>query len=422
MMRRMTHETRPESFTAKTAREPGDPAAAPPVEAVAPTAHATYGGFWIRFWAYMVDAAILLAAGLPGLAATVFAPASGIGPALDRIATFFAIAYFPAFWARSGSTPGMSVFGLRVVRASDGSGIKPMRAIGRYFALVLALLPLGLGVMWAGLDSRKRGWHDMLAGTVVVRVAPRHGRAATLAAHVAAAIAALAMFLVIPVAVAAVLLGPAMEQSLRETGGELAAAGGDDNGPSSKPARGASASAPFDTTSPTDQVAEMPVEVPHDAPELEALLPTEVMGRQLTSWSVRGVNYMTVGGEMTNEELEALEAELALVGLAVDDFAMANAGRSDVEADPPYLVQVVEIRGIPASDLPLSTAIDFAPADDEFERITLAGKDVWRGTEEMWAQTDHLRGRPYVYSSGDYRFVIATDDEEWAADVLRQLP
>jgi uncharacterized RDD family membrane protein YckC len=30
-----------------------------------------------------------------------------------------------------------------------------------------------LGFIWIGLDARKQGWHDKLAGTVVVR--PRRG-------------------------------------------------------------------------------------------------------------------------------------------------------------------------------------------------------------------------------------------------------
>jgi uncharacterized RDD family membrane protein YckC len=29
---------------------------------------------------------------------------------------------------------------------------------------------LGLGIIWVGIDKKKQGWHDKLAGTVVVKV------------------------------------------------------------------------------------------------------------------------------------------------------------------------------------------------------------------------------------------------------------
>lgn len=41
--------------------------------------------------------------------------------------------------------------------------------IGRYFAYLIAFLPLCLGVIWVGIDKKKQGWHDKLAGTVVIR-------------------------------------------------------------------------------------------------------------------------------------------------------------------------------------------------------------------------------------------------------------
>jgi len=31
------------------------------------------------------------------------------------------------------------------------------------------MLPLFLGIVWVAFDRRKQGWHEKLAGTVVVR-------------------------------------------------------------------------------------------------------------------------------------------------------------------------------------------------------------------------------------------------------------
>jgi uncharacterized RDD family membrane protein YckC len=43
--------------------------------------------------------------------------------------------------------------------------------VGRYFAYFLSTIPLGLGLIWVAFDKRKQGWHDKLAGTVVIKKA-----------------------------------------------------------------------------------------------------------------------------------------------------------------------------------------------------------------------------------------------------------
>jgi uncharacterized RDD family membrane protein YckC len=39
----------------------------------------------------------------------------------------------------------------------------------RYVGLIISIVIFFLGVIWAGFDRRKQGWHDKMAGTVVVR-------------------------------------------------------------------------------------------------------------------------------------------------------------------------------------------------------------------------------------------------------------
>lgn len=77
-------------------------------------------------------------------------------------------AYFPYFWARSGQTPGMRMFGLYVVRDSDGGKISGGQAILRLIGLWVAAIPFYLGYIWVFIDARRRGWHDLIAGTVVI--------------------------------------------------------------------------------------------------------------------------------------------------------------------------------------------------------------------------------------------------------------
>jgi len=45
--------------------------------------------------------------------------------------------------------------------------------IGRYFAYFISTIPLCLGFLWITFDRKKQGWHDKLAGTVVVRTLRR---------------------------------------------------------------------------------------------------------------------------------------------------------------------------------------------------------------------------------------------------------
>ena len=79
------------------------------------------------------------------------------------------LAYFPWFWARDGSTPGMRMFGLRVVRDRDGGPISGGQAILRLIGYWIDGFVFYLGYIWILIDKRKRGWHDLIAGTVVVK-------------------------------------------------------------------------------------------------------------------------------------------------------------------------------------------------------------------------------------------------------------
>ena len=78
------------------------------------------------------------------------------------------IAYFLGFWVWKGATPGKALFGIRIVDAHTGELAQPWRYIVRMVFWILGSLPLWLGQIWVAFDKRKRGWHDLAAGTVVV--------------------------------------------------------------------------------------------------------------------------------------------------------------------------------------------------------------------------------------------------------------
>ena len=73
------------------------------------------------------------------------------------------------FWVERQATPGKLVLGLSIVDAETGGVPTLGRFTLRYVGYLVSALPLGLGYLWAIWDKRKQGWHDKMAGTLVVR-------------------------------------------------------------------------------------------------------------------------------------------------------------------------------------------------------------------------------------------------------------
>ncbi len=106
-----------------------------------------YAGFWIRFVAYLIDAVIM------GVLSVVL-----IG-----------LIYMPIMWAWKGATVGQMVLGMKVVRAADGGPIGAGAAIIRYIGWIISAMIFYLGFIWIAFDSKKQGWADKMAGTVVIK-------------------------------------------------------------------------------------------------------------------------------------------------------------------------------------------------------------------------------------------------------------
>ena len=137
-----------------------------------------YEGLVTRAIAFAVDAAIIdliaLVVGVGvGLALSILSVSNDLQVALLAFggAAFlvWTVAYFAVFWSSTGQTPGNRLMHLQVCR-EDGAVLRPRRALLRFGALVLAALPLFTGFLTVLVDDRRRGLHDMLAGTVVVGV------------------------------------------------------------------------------------------------------------------------------------------------------------------------------------------------------------------------------------------------------------
>lgn len=165
------------------------PSSAPPywqggAQVTGPAPGVEFAGYGARILAYIIDGILL------GIIITVLSLVLGavlVGSTRDNevgalgataitiwvgVTILVGILYFPYFWQQSGQTPGMRMFGIRVVRDRDGGPVGWGGAILRFIGYSINSIVFGLpiGWLWILFDSRRRGWHDLIGGTVVVKV------------------------------------------------------------------------------------------------------------------------------------------------------------------------------------------------------------------------------------------------------------
>ena len=133
-----------------------------------------YAGFWIRVGASIIDTVIVLIIILPILTA-VYGKTYWLDDSLVKGFWDFMFSYLlPAvgvvlFWVYKSATPGKMATKLTIVDAKTGNKPSTGQFVIRYLGYYVSTLPLLLGFIWVGIDKRKQGWHDKLAGTVVLR-------------------------------------------------------------------------------------------------------------------------------------------------------------------------------------------------------------------------------------------------------------
>ena len=142
-----------------------------------------YGGFWLRFAAYIIDSILLS----PIVAVVILRPLIARGTinadnpiaflegssqqimAAKLLITMISWVYFASLessiWQ---ATVGKRILGLRVTDL-EGRRISFLRASGRYFAKILSGMILLLGFVMAGFTEKKQALHDFLAGSLVMR-------------------------------------------------------------------------------------------------------------------------------------------------------------------------------------------------------------------------------------------------------------
>jgi len=134
-----------------------------------------YVGFWLRVWASLIDSVFVLLITVPPMMAVYGANYWQSGDQLVRGPAEFLFSYvlpavlFVVLWRKLGATPGKMAIGASIVDARTGGAPSVGQCVIRYIGYYVSLLGLFLGYFWVGIDARKQGWHDKMAGTVVVR-------------------------------------------------------------------------------------------------------------------------------------------------------------------------------------------------------------------------------------------------------------
>ena len=167
---------------------PAAAAAARPAVPVLPESY--YGGFWIRVAAYLIDGLLVGVVTFPIFFLTIFPSVAAVihqaesnqepGPevmaALFGSIGVFALVAFCGHWlyeALLTSSSWQGTVGKRILRLKvtddNGNRIGFGRSTARFFAKILSGWIMYVGFIMVAFMERKRGLHDVICGTQVLR-------------------------------------------------------------------------------------------------------------------------------------------------------------------------------------------------------------------------------------------------------------
>ncbi|WP_166462464.1 RDD family protein [Psychrobacillus vulpis] len=133
-------------------------------------------GFWIRFWAYMIDIIILSSIGMILIKPifrvfslqindpTWYAP-------FTLITSFIFYAYFVLMTKFLNQTVGKMIFGIRVI-SMDGGKLKWSTVLFReWIGRLISVIPLNIPYIAVAFTPRNKAIHDFIADTLVIHEA-----------------------------------------------------------------------------------------------------------------------------------------------------------------------------------------------------------------------------------------------------------
>jgi uncharacterized RDD family membrane protein YckC len=131
-----------------------------------------FAGFWIRVAAALIDTVLLsIVIGIP----LTLIYGSEYWTSEELVMGFWDAVFYIVpvvitvwFWVKYLGTPGKMLLRLRVIDSNTGQAISTAKGVGRYLGYYVSAIPLLLGFVWVAFDKRKQGFHDKLAGTLVI--------------------------------------------------------------------------------------------------------------------------------------------------------------------------------------------------------------------------------------------------------------
>ena len=158
--------------------------------AVAAAPRVEYGGFWLRFLAYLIDGAVITIGALVVAIPLIFL--TGLGTLLSQIhpeedlndagfwlimgvVFLFATVSLVVTWLYHAlmessewqATVGKKALNL-VVTDMAGRRVSFWRATGRHFAKIVSNMIYPFGHIMAGFTAQKQALHDMIAGCLIL--------------------------------------------------------------------------------------------------------------------------------------------------------------------------------------------------------------------------------------------------------------
>lgn len=225
-----------------------------------------YGGFWIRFLAYVVDSLIvgigffLIVMGLGVMGLELFSP--------EIIFLVMSILYWALMQSSARqATYGKSLVGLKVTGPA-GERLSVARSLAREVAKILSTLTLLIGYIIAGFTKNKQALHDFIASSYVVRAAPGQVVVA-LAVAVVALLAPFAVVFMLGAGLVAGMLGGVAGAMLSEP--QITAQAPEPPArPAKPPAPPIAKPQPVQAAAPATKPAAVPVSAPAPAPMVVA--------------------------------------------------------------------------------------------------------------------------------------------------------
>lgn len=135
-------------------------------------------GFWPRAASYTIDSLLLTVALFVGFLVLLGLVAGTSKAGMPGLGIFLAVllglvmvagtwAYFALSWLSSGATYGQRWMGQQVDADTYGP-LQPWQAWVRVLGYAISGMFWYLGFLWVAFEPRKRGWHDLIARTVVI--------------------------------------------------------------------------------------------------------------------------------------------------------------------------------------------------------------------------------------------------------------